>query len=259
MGQKATKTTKVSRGQLKSYMKMIHYSKEAICLVKPDGYFIDFNQPFMEIWEAKSREQLFALTPGILAPPFQPHMGMDSQSAMEKVIGTAIKSETGFHDFDFLQTTVDGKEFWAHVWLKFVRVDKQDACQAIMKRIENPMESYQKQEISDKYLNLNLQNDTSDTSETPSLAEMTRRFGNLEDKSKELKKASENLKSLVLPYSDEKTQEISKSIESVLSLSQRNSEVNKKITQAQNLFNSLKTKQKEFFDLITQISDLTKN
>jgi hypothetical protein len=98
------------------FLRVMHFSKDAIGILDENFYFIDCNDSAARLHGYKSRMELLKNSPhpSTLSPQTQP-CGNSSYELANKMIEIAL--EQGFNKFEWLHKKVNGQKFWAEVSL----------------------------------------------------------------------------------------------------------------------------------------------
>ncbi|KAJ6242162.1 cotton fiber protein [Anaeramoeba flamelloides] len=129
----------LSQKSWKKYLKMIAKSKEAILLIDEKISFSYFNRHAAQMLKIKNRKGV-KLTPALISPLNQPHLGVDSSSGSQAVVQNVYKSKDGRFDYVWQYQKVTGELFFARVYLTILRVKKKTHCQCIWRPIKDPNE-----------------------------------------------------------------------------------------------------------------------
>ncbi|KAJ6227610.1 hypothetical protein M0813_09512 [Anaeramoeba flamelloides] len=129
----------LSQKSWKKYLKMISKSKEAILLIDEKIQFSYFNRNAAQMLKIKNRKGV-KLTPALISPLNQPHLGVDSALGSQAVVQNVYKSKDGRFDYIWQYQRVTGELFFARVYLTIIRVKKKTHCQCLWRPIKDPNE-----------------------------------------------------------------------------------------------------------------------
>ncbi|KAJ6246909.1 hypothetical protein M0813_02165 [Anaeramoeba flamelloides] len=129
----------LSQKSWKRYLKMIAKSKEAILLIDEKIQFSYFNKKAAKILKIKNRKGV-KLTPALISPLKQPHLGVDSVYGSQSVVENVYKSKDGRFDFVWQHQKVNGELFFVRVYLTIIRAKNKTNCQCLWRPIKNPNE-----------------------------------------------------------------------------------------------------------------------
>ena len=97
-------------------------------LISMGGVITDCNDASIKILNARRKQDILKIHPAQLSPPFQP----DGQSSLEKSKKMdATAKRRGFHRFEWVHRTLDGKDFPVQVTLNYVKIDGKDGMIAV--------------------------------------------------------------------------------------------------------------------------------
>ncbi|KAJ6227776.1 hypothetical protein M0813_09679 [Anaeramoeba flamelloides] len=131
----------LSQKSWKKYLKMIAKSNEAILLIDEKIQFSYFNKKAAKILKIKNRRGV-KLTPALISPLKQPHLGVDSVSGSQSVVENVYKSQDGRFDYVWQHQRVTGELFFVRVYLTIIRVKNKTHCQCLWRPIKNPNEIF---------------------------------------------------------------------------------------------------------------------
>ncbi|KAJ5077345.1 hypothetical protein M0811_05867 [Anaeramoeba ignava] len=138
MGNIAHTKTTIKKSQKKKYFRLISRSKEPVLLVDTQNKYVKGNQAAVQLFEGKNFEELQSAGVEKLTPKVQPHLKMDSQSAVVAFINNAVEKNQGYQDFDFQHITVTGKPFWVHIWITPINLGGELIVQKVLRKIDAP-------------------------------------------------------------------------------------------------------------------------
>ncbi len=98
------------------------------------GRFVVGNEAAAKMLGLSGSEALRGLTPDGLSPPFQP-CGTPSRLLAEE--RTRQATDAGFHRFEWVHRSVDGRDFWVEVSLTAIRSDNAPALFCVWRDIED--------------------------------------------------------------------------------------------------------------------------
>ncbi|KAJ5070662.1 hypothetical protein M0811_10732 [Anaeramoeba ignava] len=138
MGNEIQLKRKVTKSSLKKYIQKVHSSKEAIILVTQENGYIEANKKAVELFEAKSREELLKHRPDTLSPTFQSHLGKNSQDIINETWKKVIESEEGAQDLILEFFSLKGNGFFARVIITPINLVGKMAAHAVFKKVNSP-------------------------------------------------------------------------------------------------------------------------
>ncbi|KAJ3445171.1 hypothetical protein M0812_11036 [Anaeramoeba flamelloides] len=136
MGNANTHTT-LSQTSWRKYKKMISKSKEAILLIDDKTNFTFVNRAALTMLNIKKAKDI-KITPALISPLRQEHLGVDSKSGSEAVVKRVYESKNGKIDFVWQHQKITGELFYVRVYLTLVKVENKINCQTIWRKVDGP-------------------------------------------------------------------------------------------------------------------------
>jgi len=115
------------------YRGLFETSRDAIMTIEPPSWnFTSGNSATLKMFKTKSEAKFISYPPWKLSPPLQPDGSKSSEKAREMI---KIAMEKGSNLFEWTHRTIDGKEFFAEVYLSRVSANGEYFVQAIVRDI----------------------------------------------------------------------------------------------------------------------------
>jgi PAS domain S-box-containing protein len=139
----------------KNIKQQFDQSQDAIMTLEPPTWgFTSCNLSTLKLFNVKSEEEYIKLGPWSISPEFQPD-GISSAEKAKKMISLAM--ETGYNYFEWMHTTVDGKEIPCTVLLSRIDTEGSSYLQAVVRDNSEEKRLQSKLVESNEYLDLALE------------------------------------------------------------------------------------------------------
>ena len=125
--------------QKDTFETLFEKSSDGILIIE-DGKFIQCNEKIVEMLHYRSKEDLLNIRPSELSPEFQPD-GRRSDEKAEEMINIAIKN--GTHQFEWVHTKANGKNFMAEVTLTSITLNNRNVLHVIWRDISEKNKAQQ--------------------------------------------------------------------------------------------------------------------
>ncbi|OQX79602.1 MAG: hypothetical protein B6D64_04565 [Bacteroidetes bacterium 4484_276] len=110
-----------------NFNKVFYHSSQGISQIE-NGVFIDCNDAFYKMLNAKNKKQVINTHPSVLSPEMQPD-GQTSFEKANKMIGIAF--EKGFNRFEWMHKKITGEEFPVEVSLTLIKKDDKEVLHCL--------------------------------------------------------------------------------------------------------------------------------
>lgn len=136
----------------KRYRGLFETSRDAIMTSEPPTWkFTSANSVTLKIFKAKNEAEFLSYPPWALSPKFQPDGRLSKEKAKEMI---ALAMKNGSNIFPWTHRTVDGKNFFAEVFLSRVKLGSKTFLQAIVRDITEKKKSDQKIVVMNRALRM---------------------------------------------------------------------------------------------------------
>ncbi len=110
-------------------------------LIVENGMFVQCNEKIIEMLHYHSKDEVLNTHPSKLSPKFQPD-GRESYEKAEEMMALARKN--GFHNFEWVHTRANNKDFWVDVTLTPINLHNHDVIHVIWRDISDKKKAEQK-------------------------------------------------------------------------------------------------------------------
>ena len=117
--------------QKESFESIFEYSSDGAFLLSEEG-FIACNQSVIQMFKAKSKDEILQLHPSQISPELQPD-GKSSYKKAEEMMG--ICQQSGRNHFEWMHTRLDGEEFWSEILLTRIEISNKPIIHASIRDI----------------------------------------------------------------------------------------------------------------------------
>ncbi|KAJ3447010.1 hypothetical protein M0812_07814 [Anaeramoeba flamelloides] len=145
----------LSKSSWRKYKKMISKSKEAILLIDDKTNFTFINRAALRMLNIKKNKKV-NITPAMISPLRQEHLGVDSKSGSEAVVKRVYESKTGKIDFIWQHQTITGELFYVRVYLTILKVEDQINCQVMWRPVSDPNDEKTDGSIDPRFVNIDV-------------------------------------------------------------------------------------------------------
>ncbi|KAJ6247904.1 hypothetical protein M0813_18205 [Anaeramoeba flamelloides] len=156
----------LTKSSWRKYKKMVSKSKDAILICDDKTNITFINRAGLKMFKIKKNKKV-NITPAMISPLRQAHLGVDSKSGSEAVVKRVYESKTGKIDFIWHHQTITGELFYVRVYLTILKVDDQIYCQGLLKSVSGPNDEKTDGSIDPRFVNIDV-SESENGSETQS-------------------------------------------------------------------------------------------